>query len=93
MIPSAFTPNGDFENDYWELVDIDLRYPENMVKVFNRWGEKIYESTKGNYSANPWNGKFKEAELPVGSYYYVIDLNENGDSAPLNGIVSIIFKK
>ena len=93
VIPSAFTPNGDFENDYWELVDIDLRYPENMVKVFNRWGEKIYESTKGNYSANPWNGKFKEAELPVGSYYYVIDLNENGDPAPLNGIVSIIFKK
>ena len=93
VIPSAFTPNGDLDNDYWELVDIDLHYPQNLVKIYNRWGEKIFESTKGNYSNNPWNGKYKEAALPVGSYFYVIDLNETGVNAPLNGVVSIILKK
>ncbi len=93
VIPSAFTPNDDLENDFWELVDIDLHYPQNLVKVYNRWGEKIYESTKGNYSDNPWNGKYKEAALPVGSYFYVIDLYDSGDTSPLNGVVSIILKK
>ena len=93
VIPSAFTPNGDQENDWWEIVDIDLHYPENIVKIYNRWGEKIYESTKGNYSDHPWDGKYKEGSLPVGSYYYIIELNDNGAVDPLSGIVSIILKK
>ena len=35
IIPSAFTPNGDEINDFWEINDIDMIYPNNIVRVFN----------------------------------------------------------
>jgi gliding motility-associated-like protein len=85
-IPTAFTPDGDNVNDVWNIQDLDLNYPENQVFVYNRWGSLLYASDKGKYSTKPWNGTFNDKELPVGSYYFII---ETGDE-PLNGIVSIV---
>jgi gliding motility-associated-like protein len=93
IIPSAFTPNNDGDNDVWSIYGLDSQYPENIVRVYNRWGELLYESLPGTYTSKPWDGKYKEASLPVGSYYYVIDLSNGADQEPLNGIVSIILKK
>ena len=92
-IPSAFTPNNDQENDFWDLVNLDLYYPQNKVKIFNRWGNVLFESKQGNYSDHPWDGKYQEKLLPVGSYFYIIDLSEDGSIEPLNGSVSIILKR
>lgn len=92
IIPSAFTPNNDGENDLWSIYGLDSQYPNNIVKVFNRWGELLYESLPGTYSSKPWDGSYKAAKLPVGTYYYVIELSENKEFKPLNGIVSIILK-
>lgn len=92
VIPSAFTPNNDQENDFWELVNLDLSYPNNRVKIFNRWGNLLFESNAGKYSEKPWDGKYREKLLPVGSYFYVIDLTDDGSMKPINGTVSIILK-
>lgn len=89
IIPSAFTPDGDEINDFWEIKEIDFIYPNNVVQVFNRWGNKIYESLKGSYNEMPWKGEINGVSLPTGSYYYIIDYN-NGTNKPMNGIVSII---
>ena len=89
IIPSAFTPDNDLVNDYWELYNIDLYFPSNIVTIYNRWGQKIFESIKGSYSENPWNGRYKDEELPVGSYYYTIELNE-AKMENKSGSVSII---
>jgi hypothetical protein len=40
-IPTAITPNGDQVNDTWEVVDLDAVYPDNVVKIYNRWGNLI----------------------------------------------------
>ena len=32
-----FSPNGDMNNDYWHIDNIEL-YPDGLVEVFNRWG-------------------------------------------------------
>jgi gliding motility-associated-like protein len=93
VIPSAFTPNNDLENDFWELVNLDLNYPKNKVKIFNRWGNLLFESPPGKYSEKPWDGKYQDKQLPVGSYFYVIDLSDDGSIEPLNGSVSIILKR
>lgn len=92
-IPTAFTPNGDLENDIWELVNLDLYYPKNKVKIFNRWGNVLFESNPGKYSENPWDGKYEDKLLPVGSYFYVIELSDDGSIEPLNGSVSLILKR
>ena len=93
VIPTAFTPNGDNQNETWGIVGIDAKYPTNIVKVFNRWGELLYESFEGNYSSNEWDGTYKGEALPVGSYYYIIELAKDQSSEPLNGTVSIIRLK
>jgi len=93
IIPSAFTPNSDGENDVWSISQLDELYPENIVWIFNRWGEPIFESAKGKYAQAPWNGKFKEAMLPVGTYYYLIQRSDDNSLEPLNGIVTLILKE
>ena len=89
IIPSAFTPNGDEINDFWEINDIDLIYPNNIVRVFNRWGNKIYESKRGSYEQMPWNGEINGTPLPIATYYYIIDYNDESIKSS-NGIVSIL---
>ncbi|MDC1245257.1 gliding motility-associated C-terminal domain-containing protein, partial [Crocinitomicaceae bacterium] len=89
LIPTAFTPDNDQVNDTWELGNIDDVYPNNIVSVYNRLGNKVYESDQGAYSGRPWGGDYNGDILPVASYYYVIEYND-GNSENINGIISII---
>lgn len=84
-VPNAFTPNGDGVNDTWEIELIDI-YPEAQIEIYNRWGDMVYFASKG-YS-KPWDGTFKGRELPIDSYFYVIDL-KNGRH-PVSGDITII---
>ncbi len=89
IIPTAFTPDYDGTNDSWELENIDNVYPNNVVSVYNRWGNKLYESVQGDYDSNPWDGLYNGEELPVASYYYIIEYNDNVTENSV-GVVSII---
>ncbi|MGV3539150.1 MAG: gliding motility-associated C-terminal domain-containing protein, partial [Rufibacter sp.] len=60
-------------------------YPNCKVEVFNRWGNKVFES-KGY--ENPWDGRFNGQTLPAATYYYIIRLNDQ--ETPLSGNVTII---
>jgi gliding motility-associated-like protein len=71
-IPNAFTPNGDAVNPTWRIPAM-AEFPNGIVTVYNRYGEKVYES-KSN-ATNPWDGTFKGQALPMGTYTYVIQLN------------------
>jgi gliding motility-associated-like protein len=82
----AITPNNDGFNDTWTPLDIES-YEKSLVQVFNRWGGLVFESTGGT-SYQPWDGTNEGAELPVGTYYYIIDLN-TGDE-PQTGPITII---
>ena len=89
IIPTAFTPDGDFANDKWNIENIDLIYPENVVSIYNRWGNKIYESQPGSYNSNQWDGRYKGETLPVATYYYIIEYNDQFTEAT-QGIVSLL---
>ncbi|MDF2432967.1 MAG: hypothetical protein JWP44_2598 [Mucilaginibacter sp.] len=84
VVPSAFTPNGDGINDTWNIKYLES-YPNCLVEIYNRYGEKVYSS---NGYGIPWDGTHKGASLPVGTYYYIIDLKVN--SKVLSGYVAII---
>ncbi|HZY38475.1 MAG TPA: gliding motility-associated C-terminal domain-containing protein [Mucilaginibacter sp.] len=84
VVPNAFTPNGDGVNDTWNIQYLNL-YGNCSVNVFTRWGQNVYSSL--GYGA-PWDGTYKGAVLPSGTYYYVINF-KNGLS-PLSGYVAII---
>ncbi|MGH2553968.1 MAG: PKD domain-containing protein [Chitinophagaceae bacterium] len=86
-IPSAFTPNNDGKNDVWEIPGMAL-YPEGLVSVYNRWGEKIFETK--NYVSNPWNGKYKGLLQPHGVYIYIIQLKADKKNEVIKGMVTLI---
>ncbi|MBG9378041.1 gliding motility-associated C-terminal domain-containing protein [Panacibacter sp. DH6] len=88
VVPNAFSPNNDGINDKWQILALDA-YPDAVVSVFNRYGKAVFTS-KGSYTA--WNGKFNNTDLPVGTYYYVIDLKSAGELklAPLKGSLTIL---
>ena len=90
-IPTAFTPDGDDINDNWILSHIDEIYPNNVISIYDRWGSKIFESPKGQYETNTWDGKYNGKNLPVDSYFYIIEYNES-NKQPNNGTVTIIHK-
>jgi gliding motility-associated-like protein len=69
VIPNTFTPNNDGFNDAWNIKYLNT-YPDALVEVFTRYGQIIYTS-KG-YPV-PWDGKFRENDIPIGTYYYIID--------------------
>lgn len=69
---NGISPNGDGVNDEWEIDFIEM-FPENTVEVYNRWGELLFQS-KGY--TEKWDGTYKGQPLPVGTYYYIINLND-----------------
>ncbi|MES2378346.1 MAG: gliding motility-associated C-terminal domain-containing protein [Bacteroidota bacterium] len=85
ILPSnTFTPNGDGINDLWTITGL-LSYPNCLVNIYSRNGELVYQS-KGY--AKPWDGVYKGSNLPSGTYYYVIDLNNNRPK--VSGYIAII---
>jgi gliding motility-associated-like protein len=78
VVPEGFSPNGDGINDYLKIKNIEL-YPDNHLLIFNRWGNKLYE---GKPYMNEWDGRNYEGgnlgtdELPVGTYFYILDLGD-----------------
>ena len=71
--PNVFTPNNDNINDFW----IPILISENdIITIYNRWGQKI---TTLNYINNKWDGKNQKGkECPSGVYYFITNTNEKG---------------
>ena len=85
---SAFSPNGDQNNDYWHIANIEL-YPDALVEVFNRWGDRVYSTKKYmNSWDGAWQGMYENNPLPSATYYYVITLNN--DEEPIVGTVTVV---
>ena len=65
FVPNSFTPNGDGINDIFLPKGIFVS--AYNVQIFNRWGEKVFESDDINRG---WDGRFKGEVCPLGVYYY-----------------------
>ena len=72
-IPNTFTPNGDGFNDTFRIISLE-HYPDNILRLYNRWGDEIY--SKEGY-VNDWDGTNAKngKKLPDGVYYYILELN------------------
>lgn len=83
-VPNTFTPNRDGINDTWEIENL-TKYPNCSVKVFNQWGNQVFISE--GYK-EPWDGRSNGKELPIATYYYIIELGQN--EKPISGSVTIV---
>jgi len=90
VIPSQLlTPNGDGFNDAW-VVEYLWMYPDNNVKVFNRWGTQVFEAEPyDNNWAGTWDPALGSAKLlPAGTYYYLIDTRKKSQK-PFRGFLEL----
>ena len=87
-VPNVITVNGDGSNDDWEIENIE-GYPNVIIEIYNRWGNLVWK-TEG-YPKN-WDGtNFRNGQvLPDGTYFYIINLQNQVYDEPLTGWVQII---
>ena len=77
-IPQGFSPDGDGTNETFVIPGLE-NYPNNVLKIYNRWGSVVYEKSPYN---NDWTGQpesglvvlSSDGYLPTGTYFYVIEL-------------------
>ncbi len=90
FIPNVFSPNGDAQNDNWQIFggfDVDKIV---SLKVFSRWGELMYQSDNATINSpytQWWDGK----NAVNGVYAYILTVSYNdGEVETFKGDVTII---
>jgi gliding motility-associated-like protein len=74
-IPNSFTPNDDGINQLFLPVFTSGFDPYDFnLKIYNRWGEQIFESTLATYG---WDGKYKGETVPDGAYNWKIEFKRS----------------
>lgn len=86
IVNNILTPNGDGKNDLFLVKGLE-KYPNNKLTIFDRGGRMIYSTL--NYQNN-WDGYFNGKPLMEDTYYYMLDLGNDGT---IKGFISILYKK
>jgi gliding motility-associated-like protein/uncharacterized repeat protein (TIGR01451 family) len=81
-IPGGLTPGVDGFNDLWVINGL-IRFPNNVVQIYNRWGTLVYEAApyQNDWDGTPNRGRMisdSSGRLPAGTYFYVIVLEPGG---------------
>nr|WP_315244391.1 T9SS type B sorting domain-containing protein [uncultured Flavobacterium sp.] len=72
IIPAFFTPNNDFQNDFWEVTGME-NYPQAQVTIFDQYGKLLAQLSGSKLS---WDGTFNKAPLPSSDYWYVLKIDD-----------------
>ena len=85
LVPyNGMSVDGDGKNEHFHIAGIN-RYPDNVVRIYNRWGVKVFETEGYDNVTRVFRG-FSNGrvvvetsdKLPQGTYYYVIEyVDEN----------------
>ena len=95
LVPTAFTPNGDGENDRLAI----LGRPGTRIlsyQIFDRWGEQVFLAEDfmiedGVQAANSWDGTFRSEAMNSGVFVWVIEAEfTDGERTLLKGQVTLL---
>ena len=78
IIPNIITPNGDGKNEFFVIKNL----PDNFhLKIFNRWGNQIFETTD---KKNLWQTDH------AGVYYYLLEATFASGEKKFHGTVTVV---
>ncbi|HEX7412603.1 MAG TPA: gliding motility-associated C-terminal domain-containing protein, partial [Bacteroidia bacterium] len=87
FVATAFSPNGDGMNDVLH-VKSNCTLTNLSFKIFDRWGEKVFESTEENFG---WDGYYKAKLMDSGVFMYTVDgFLSNGKEVKKKGNVTLL---
>lgn len=84
-IPTAFSPNGDRQNDVWKVENIET-FPACEVLIYSRWGELVYRCV--GPTGDPWDGTYQQTPVEAGVYTYLI--RPAPDQPVLRGNITVL---
>ncbi|MFH6996219.1 gliding motility-associated C-terminal domain-containing protein, partial [Flavobacterium sp. FlaQc-48] len=94
-IYNSLSPNGDGINDTFQIGGIDC-FPNNSVKIFNRYGTIVYEKEGYDNVTDVFEGissgraTFKKGDkLPTGTYFYTLEYDNKGTRVTKSGYLYI----
>ena len=94
---NVITPNNDGIHDVLTIKGIE-NYPDNTIKIYNRWGVLVYATKAYNNDSNYFDGTSegrvtveKDNQLPVGTYFYILEYTPSsaGKMTTLTGYIYI----
>ncbi|MFZ5551909.1 MAG: gliding motility-associated C-terminal domain-containing protein [Bacteroidota bacterium] len=86
FVPNAFSPNGDYAND--KLCVMGGCIIELNFQIFDRWGEKVFETTSTNIC---WDGTLRDKPMNGAVFFYYLSaVLDNGETVVQSGNISLI---
>lgn len=77
-VPKFFTPNGDSQNDYWNVKGINATFNANStIYIYDRYGKLLKQIAA---SSQGWDGTFTGRPLPSDDYWYTIKLEDGREA-------------
>ena len=86
-IPNAFTPNGDNFNDLFRVAPHEGAEVIKLLRVYDRWGQKVYEGSGQNAQ---WDGKIGDKLAPSDVYVWILDYECGGGGHQMSGDVTLL---
>ncbi|MCH2236083.1 MAG: gliding motility-associated C-terminal domain-containing protein [Crocinitomicaceae bacterium] len=89
LAPTAFTPNGDFMNDFFIPEALKIMDQEFVMTIYDEDGQLVYETRN---VGEPWDGNYTKDNVPApdGGYVWIVKvLNNDGQYETYNGQVFI----
>ncbi|MFD1062300.1 choice-of-anchor L domain-containing protein [Winogradskyella litorisediminis] len=74
--PRFFTPNGDGNNDTWNIVGIGIQ-PNSKIYIFDRYGKLLKQLSPTSFG---WDGTYQGNLMPSDDYWFTVEYVE-----PLTG--------
>ena len=93
VVPNFITPNNDGTNDEFIIQFIEDYEDLSQVTIFNRWGDRVWQSGTFYDNSNPWKGTNQNGTLLAdGVYFYLVELVNARDNYEyvVNGTVTIV---
>ncbi len=87
VVPNAFSPNGDGQNDCFNIRHWGVNNELIDFSIYNRWGLKIFSTTK---MSDCWDGTYKGQNQPAGGYVYIIHAKTICGDIERKGMVMLI---
>jgi gliding motility-associated-like protein len=88
IVNNFVSPDNDGFNDTFHIEGLKDIFLNHKISIYNRWGKLVWT---GDNNSNEWDGfanngfVMKVNQIPSGTYYYVIELNDIDYSEPLTG--------
>lgn len=85
LIPNVFNPYGSLNNTF-KINNPNLRPGESIMRIYNRWGQKIWDGD----ALLGWNGTHQGLKVPHGTYIYTVFINRQEKAKQLKGTVQLL---